>query len=799
MAETPIDFRTEPSRYKHWKLALENGVAYLTMDVNEDGGLRPGYKLKLNSYDLGVGIELADAVQRLRFEHPEVGAVVIRSLRDRIFCSGANINMLGLSTHDHKVNFCKFTNETRLAIEDASEHSDQTYICSINGIAAGGGYELALACDQILLADDGSSAVSLPELPWLAVLPGPGGLTLLVDNRRVRRDHADFFCTTAEGMRGKRAQQWRLVDRLIPPSKLADETKKIAEEAAANSKRPKGAKGIALPDLERALDGDTFRYPHLTVEIDRERRAAHFRVNGPSSTAPADAAAVHAQGAAFWPLALARALDDAMMHLRLNETEIGTWVLHSQGDSALVETYDALLARESSNWLVREIVLYWKRTLKRLDVSSRSLIALVEPGSCFAGTLFELVLAADRSYMLDGVFEGSNLPAAAIKLTDMNFGPYPMGNGLTRLGTRFLSEPRHVDDLKEEIGEAIEAEAADQLGLVTFTPDDIDYTQRIPNNVDLSSDRRLQRALENWQPRFLDWWKDMGPDGTLNYDVYLRTAISAEANGWANFGYVKMPDYRWGIFLAGQDPNRVIAYGDNKGKPAWQEVPGELRSTLRRLIVTQGDTEPASVEQQRLLGKTAPSLYDLRNVFQINCEEGRHLWAMVYLLHAYFGRDGREEAEMLLERHSGDPDKPRILGAFNEQTPDWLSFFMFTYFTDRDGKYQLASLAESGFDPLARSCRFMLIEEAHHMFVGESGVQRIVQRTCELMTLHDTNDVRALGAIDLPTLQKYLNFHFSVSLDLFGQEASTNAANYYTMGVKGRYLETRIEDDHLLG
>jgi len=326
----------------------------------------------------------------------------------------------------------------------------------------------------------------------------------------------------------------------------------------------------------------------------------------------------------------------------------------------------------------------------------------------------------------------------------------------------------------------------------------IDYSQLIPNNVDLASDRRLQRALENWQPRFLDWWKDMGPDGTLNFDVYLRTAISAEANGWANFGYVKMPEYRWGIFLAGRDPNRVIAYGDNKGKPVWQEVPGELRSTLRRLIVTQGDTEPASVEQQRLLGKTAPSLYDLRNLFQINVEEGRHLWAMVYLLHAYFGRDGREEAEALLERHSGDPDKPRILGAFNEQTPDWLSFFMFTFFTDRDGKYQLASLAESGFDPLARSCRFMLTEEAHHMFVGETGISRIIQRTCELMKEHKTDDVRALGAIDLPTMQKYLNFHFSVSLDLFGQEASTNAANYYTMGVKGRFLETRIDDDHLL-
>jgi benzoyl-CoA 2,3-dioxygenase component B len=326
----------------------------------------------------------------------------------------------------------------------------------------------------------------------------------------------------------------------------------------------------------------------------------------------------------------------------------------------------------------------------------------------------------------------------------------------------------------------------------------IDYSQLIPNNVDLSSDRRLQRALENWQPRFLDWWKDMGPDGTSSFDVYLRTAVSTDSNGWANFGYVKMPEYRWGIFLADRDPDRQIAFGDNKGKPAWQDVPGEMRSTLRRLIVTQGDTEPASVEQQRLLGKTAPSLYELRNLFQINVEEGRQLWAMVYLLHAYFGRDGREEAEAMLERHSGDPDKPRILGAFNEATPDWLSFFMFTYFTDRDGKYQLASLAESGFDPLARSCRFMLTEEAHHMFVGLTGVGRILQRTCELMKEHRTDDVRSLGGIDLPTIQKYLNFHFSVSLDLFGQEASTNAANYYTQGVKGRFLETRIDDDHLL-
>ena len=524
MAEAAIiDFRTAPERYKHWKLALEGGVAYLTMDVNEDGGLKPGYKLKLNSYDLGVDIELADAVQRLRFEHPEIGAVVIRSQRDRIFCSGANINMLGLSTHDHKVNFCKFTNETRLAIEDATEHSGQSYICSINGIAAGGGYELALACDQILLADDGSSAVSLPELPLLAVLPGTGGLTRLVDKRMVRRDHADFFCTTAEGLRGKRAHEWRLVDKLIPPSKLVEETKKIAEDVAAKSARPKNAKGVALPPVERAIEGDTIRYPHLTIEIDREQRAARFRIAGPAEAPPADATAVHAQGAAFWPLTLARSLDDAMMHLRLNETEIGTWLLTSQGDGTLVQAYDTLLARESADWLVREIVLFWKRTLKRLDVSSRSLIALVEPGSCFTGTLLEIALAADRSYMLDGVFEGSNLPAAALRLTSMNFGPYPMGNGLTRLASRFLSDPGHVDALERERNTALDAEAADALGLVTFMPDDIDWEDEVRLAVE-------ERA-------------SMSPDGLIGMEANLRfagpetmeTKIFARLSAWQNW------------------------------------------------------------------------------------------------------------------------------------------------------------------------------------------------------------------------------------------------------------------------
>jgi benzoyl-CoA 2,3-dioxygenase component B len=326
----------------------------------------------------------------------------------------------------------------------------------------------------------------------------------------------------------------------------------------------------------------------------------------------------------------------------------------------------------------------------------------------------------------------------------------------------------------------------------------IDYLERIPNNVDLKENRRLLRALEEWQPKFLDWWQDMGPEGFQAKDVYLRTAVSVDPQGWAQFGYVRMPEYRWGIFLAEPEPNRVIAFGDHKGQPAWQEVPGEHRATLRRLIVTQGDTEPASVEQQRHLGATCPSLYDLRNLCQVNVEEGRHLWAMVYLLDAYFGRDGREESEALLQRRSGDRDRPRILGAFNERTPDWLSFFMFSFFTDRDGKYQLASLAESGFDPLSRTCRFMLTEEAHHMFVGETGVGRIVQRTCELMREHKTDDVRPHGGIDLPTVQKYINFHFSVSLDLFGSEISTNAANFYTSGVKGRFEEAKKDDDHRL-
>ena len=329
----------------------------------------------------------------------------------------------------------------------------------------------------------------------------------------------------------------------------------------------------------------------------------------------------------------------------------------------------------------------------------------------------------------------------------------------------------------------------------------VDYGDRIPNNVDLGRDRVLQRALEHWQPQYMGWWYDMGPSESRDHDVYLRTAVSVEPDGWAVFDYIKMPDYRWGIFLTPPEAQRQINFGVNKGRPAWQEVPGEYRSALRRLIVTQGDTEPASVEQQRMLGMSCPSLYDLRNIYQVNVEEGRHLWAMVYLLHRHFGREGREDAEALLERRSGDEDNPRILGAFNEPTPDWLAFYMFTFFTDRDGKFQLSTLAESGFDPLARTCRFMLTEEAHHMFVGESGVGRIVQRTAEVMARHkieNADQVRDLGVIDLPTIQRYLNFHYSVTLDLFGSDVSSNAANFFTSGLKGRYREEGLTDDHVL-
>jgi benzoyl-CoA-dihydrodiol lyase len=474
-----VDFRTEPARYKHWKLSVGGRVATLAMDVREDGGLRPGYELKLNSYDLGVDIELYDAIQRLRFEHPEVGAVILTSGKERVFCAGANIRMLSQSSHGWKVNFCKFTNETRNAIEDATAHSRQSYLCAINGPCAGGGYELALATDYIIMADDGSTTVALPEVPLLAVLPGTGGLTRLVDKRRVRRDRADFFSTLEEGIKGQRAVEWRLVDQVVPRSQLDETARRRAAELAARSDRPAAARGIRLEPLARTIEGDLVAYSHVRCQIDRARGIAEITVSAPTGPPPGDPQAIQAAGCAFWPLAVARELDDLILHLRTNEEAVGLWVFRTAGSGDLVEAYDRALLDHASDWLVREIRLYLKRTLKRLDVSSRSMFALIEPGSCFAGTLLELALAADRSYMLDGAREGDAKPPASLRLSGMNFGPYPMVNGLTRLESRFLAEPGRVDDLKGRVGKELDAAAAAEAGLVTFTPDDIDWDDEV--------------------------------------------------------------------------------------------------------------------------------------------------------------------------------------------------------------------------------------------------------------------------------------------------------------------------------
>jgi len=475
----PVDFRTEPSRYRHWKVTIDGRVATVAMDVSEDGGLRPGYELKLNSYDLGVDIELYDAVQRLRFEHPEVGAVLLTSAKERVFCAGANIRMLGKSSHAWKVNFCKFTNETRNSLEEASAESGQVWVCMVNGPCAGGGYELALACKHIVMADDGNTSVALPEVPLLAVLPGTGGLTRLTDKRKVRRDRADYFCTLEEGVKGKRAVEWNLVDEVVPRTKLEETARTRARELAARSDRPADAKGIALTPLERRIEGDRIAYRWVTCAIDRGRGVAEITVAAPAAPPPADAAGVQAQGVAFWPLAVARELDDLILHLRVNEETVGLWVLKTTGSADLVEAYDRLLEQHAGHWLVREIRLYLRRTLKRLDVTSRSLFALIEPGSCFAGTLLELALACDRSYMLDGTREGETAPPATLRLTAANFGAYPMPNGLSRLASRFLAEPGHVDDLKGRLGQDLDAQAASDAGLVTFTPDDIDWDDEV--------------------------------------------------------------------------------------------------------------------------------------------------------------------------------------------------------------------------------------------------------------------------------------------------------------------------------
>jgi len=479
-----IDFQTEPARYRHWKLAVDGDIATLTMDVDEKAALFEGYELKLNSYDLGVDIELADAIERLRFEHPQVRAVVLRSGKPRVFSAGANIRMLAGATHAHKVNFCKFTNETRNGIEDFAENSGVATICAINGTAAGGGYELALATDHIMLVDDGSSSVSLPELPLLAVLPGTGGLTRVADKRKVRRDHADVFCTTEEGIKGKRAVEWRLVDEVVPGSKFDDTIVLRAHELAAKSNGRdapvQGTKqGIKLTPLTRTISADAAEYSSLSVEFNRVARLASITLRGPDAPPPASAAAMQAQGAAFWPLRLARELDDAILNIRLNELDVAAIVFKSSGDPAAVLAYEELLDANKEHWLARQIRNLWKRVLKRVDLTSRSLVTLIEPGSCFAGTLAELAFASDRSYMLIGSREGDNKPPAAVALSDANFGAYPMSNGLTRLGCRFLANPVDVEAAKAERGAILDAERAQELGLITFALDDIDWDDEV--------------------------------------------------------------------------------------------------------------------------------------------------------------------------------------------------------------------------------------------------------------------------------------------------------------------------------
>jgi benzoyl-CoA-dihydrodiol lyase len=477
----PVEFQVSPQAYRHWRLRFGGPVATLTMDVDEQGGLRDGYELKLNSYDLGVDIELYDAVQRLRFEHPEVRTVVLTSGKDKIFCAGANIRMLAGSPHPWKVNFCKFTNETRNGIEDATANSGQTYLAALNGTASGGGYELALACEHIMLVDDRSSAVALPELPLLGVLPGTGGLTRIVDKRHVRRDHADYFSTKAEGLAGKKALDWKLVDEAVPRPRWDETVAERAAAFAAASTRPTDASGVVLSPLDKQRSDTEISYRHVRARLDRAAGNVEITVTAPTEPAGEDIAALHSRGADFWTLAMTRELDDLILDLRTNELELGTWIFKTEGSAATVLSHDQLLLDHADDWLANEIRHYLKRTLKRLDVTSRSLLALIEPGSCFAGSLLELALAADRSYQLYGVFEDVDRDAepAAITLGGMNFGPLPMGNGLTRLQTRFLDDDAALAAVRDHAGRALEADAADVLGLVTFVPDDIDWADEV--------------------------------------------------------------------------------------------------------------------------------------------------------------------------------------------------------------------------------------------------------------------------------------------------------------------------------
>ena len=517
-----VDFRTHPEIYRHWKLTVDGQVATLRMDVAEDGGLRPGYKLKLNSYDLGVDIELHDALQRIRFEHPAVRTVVITSAKDRIFCSGANIFMLGLSSHAWKVNFCKFTNETRNGMEDTSRHSNIKFLAAVNGACAGGGYELALACDQILLVDDRSSAVSLPEVPLLGVLPGTGGLTRVTDKRHVRHDRADIFCTTTEGIRGQRAKDWKLVDEIAKPASFAEKLQEMTQVLAASSDRPADAQGVTLTPVERTITGDQIRYKFVQVDIDRAQRVLRLTVNAPQEAPQASVEDIMQAGCSWWPLQMARELDDAILHLRTNEAEIGMWLLHTRGDAKLVLASDKILQEHANHWLVRETIGMLRRTFARLDVTSRSLFALIDPASCFAGSLFELALAADRIYMLSAEQAGP-----VIHLSAMNAGILPMVNGLSRVEQRFYrdsaaSEKCHASQLK-----AINAAQADELGLVTATPDEIDWDDEIR----IAIEERVSMS-----PDALT-----GMEANLRFGVYenLETRVFGRLSAWQNWIFIR--------------------------------------------------------------------------------------------------------------------------------------------------------------------------------------------------------------------------------------------------------------------
>ncbi len=472
-----VDYQTHPAQYRHWQLKFEGPVATLAADFDEDGGLRPGYKLKLNSYDLGVDIELHDAINRIRFEHPEVRTVVLTSAKDKVFCSGANIFMLGVSSHAWKVNFCKFTNETRNGLEDSSRHSGLKFLAAVNGACAGGGYEVALACDEIILVDDRSSSVSLPEVPLLGVLPGTGGLTRVTDKKHVRHDLADVFCTSVEGVRGQKAKDWRLVDDIAKPAVFAQKVQERALQLAALSDRPGDAKGVALPPLQREIEADALRYSVVRVEIDRARRTATFTVTAPAGDQPADIDAIEAAGAAWYPLVLARELDDAILEMRTNELDIGTWLMKTEGQVADVLAMDATLQANRQHWLVRETIGALRRSFSRLDVSSRSLFALIDSGSCFAGTLLELALACDRSYQLALPDDAASAPKIA--LSEANFGLYTMATGQTRLARRFYDEPEPLAAVRAQLGQPLDADAAFALGLVTSNPDDIDWADEV--------------------------------------------------------------------------------------------------------------------------------------------------------------------------------------------------------------------------------------------------------------------------------------------------------------------------------